>query len=326
MSSVRNAGIIASAIMIALSVLGGCGEEKAVKVNTTEDLLEAPAPPEPPAEEQAREIVAEVTGVGADDVTIVDQAAAGDLLTINATIPANEEMLPQSAGAPETEPGEKSEQRIEWVKVRWDTAAERPYDITWPERLQFAEEEPVTEEQALETARELKEKWFPEVPAEMVLQPPHRLNRPVWAIAWRGETEDDVLTGDQVAVQVSAVTALPIAYSQRVAVQRPSADEIEITRDEAIGAAREALAAQGAENAEGIPLVARLVLSAPAHPEGGPAWLVRGTGEADLLVIPVDAMTGEVVVPEDGDGRAETSSSTRPDDGNAQDNSPNDST
>lgn len=299
MSWSRGSSVVACLILSMLvGVLAGCGEEESVEVNTVDDMIEEPAPPEPPAEEQAAEVVARVTDADAGDVTIIDQAAGGDVLTINATIPAHEEMLPQRAAAPDTGGGAEIEQEIEWVKVRWNSATDRPIDITWPERLQFAEEEPITEEQALKTAEDLKSEWFPEVPVEMEMRAPRRLNRPVWVIAWRGETEDGVLTGDQVAVQVSAVTGLPIAYSQRVAVQRPSEDRIEVTRTQAIEAAREALAEREVENAEGMPLVARLVLSAPEHPEGGPAWLVRGPRERARLLVPVDAMTGEVLTEE----------------------------
>jgi hypothetical protein len=140
----------------------------------------------------------------------------------------------------------------------------------------------------------------------MVLQPPRLLNRPVWAISWRGETEDGVLTGDQVAVQISSLTGLPIAYSQRVAIRRPSAEEIDVTREEAIETAREWLVAEGVEDAQEMPLVARLVLSAPQHPEGGPAWLVRGTGKRDALMVPVDAMSGAAVTADDGGERRST--------------------
>jgi hypothetical protein len=251
-----------------------------------------------------------VTRVGTANVTIVDQMAHGDVLTINATIPAHEKMLPHHAAAPDTGGGAETEQRIEWVKVRWNTAVDQPIAITWPERLQFAEQEPIGEKQALETARKLKQKWMPEVPAEMVLQPPRLLNRPVWAIAWRGETEDGVLTGDQVAVQVSSLTGLPIAYSQRAAIKRPAAEEIEVTREQAIEAAREALIRRVEEDVveeiSDVSLVARLVLSAPQHPEGGPAWLVRGTGERDALMVPVDAMSGDAVVADDAGARRST--------------------
>ncbi|MFO8079747.1 MAG: hypothetical protein R6V07_05510 [Armatimonadota bacterium] len=298
-------GAFACVTALAVILLTGCAREEPVEIETTEDLLEAPAPPEPPDEERAAEIVAGVTHAVADDVTIIDQAAAGDTLTIEATIPAHEDVLSYAAATPGE--GADVEQRIEWVTVRWNMAAERPEDITWAERLQFAEEEPIGEDEAVEVARELRDAWFPDVPPEMVMQPPHRMNRPVWAITWRGETEGDVLTGDQVAVQVSAVTGLPIAYSQRVAAQRPSPDEVELTRDEAIELVREALVEEGEEGADGMPLVARLVLSAPAHPEGGPAWLVRGTGRRAALGAPVDAMTGEVITAaNDGEGRRTT--------------------
>lgn len=314
MSGVRYAAVWLCAVAM---MLAGCGERQPTQVDTVEDYIETPAPPEPPAEEEAREIVAKATRVREEDVRVVDQAASGDVLTINATIPAHERMLPHHAAAPDVPDGAETEQIIEWVKVRWDTAADRPIDITWPERLQFAEEEPISEEQALEAAESLKDAWFPEVPAEMVMQPPRLLNRPVWAITWRGQTEDDVLTGDQIAVQVSALTGLPIAYSQRVAVKRPSPDEVEVTRAEAIEAVREALAEEGVEEATDMRLVARLVLSAPQHPEGGPAWLVRGTGDDELLMVPVDAMSGEVLG-EDGDSaesRSTTSGRGRPDSG-----------
>jgi len=286
-TSVKRIGGVLCAAAVIAAIVGGCGEEQPVEVNTIDGGIEEPAPPEPPSKEQAAQIVAKVTQVPAEGVEIIDQAAAGDVLTIEATIPASEKMLPRGAAAPETATDVGGEQQVEWVTMRWNTATERPNDITWSERLQFADKEPISEDEALQTAQGLKDEWFPQVPAGMKMQPPHLLHRPVWAIVWRGETDDGVLTGDQVAVQVSSMTGLPIAYSQRVAQQRPSADEIE--------AAREALAARTDEDVSGIPLVARLVLSAPEHPDGGPAWLVRGTGDRAGLLIPVDAMTGDVI-------------------------------
>jgi hypothetical protein len=156
----------------------------------------------------------------------------------------------------------------------------------------------------------------------MVLQPPRRLNRPVWVVTWRGETEDGVLTGDQVAVQVSAMTGLPIAYSQRVAVQRPSPESIKVTREDAIETAREVLAKHTDEDVADWPLTARLVLSTAAHPEGGPAWLVRGTEELEAVVIPVDAMSGDVLQgAEDDRAGTETSPSRRLDNDDGNDDS-----
>jgi hypothetical protein len=131
----------------------------------------------------------------------------------------------------------------------------------------------------------------------MVLQEPRELNRPAWAVTWRGNTEDGVLTGDQVVVQVSGVTGLPIAYSQRVAVRRPSRDEIKVTRTEAINAALDALAEvrAGDGELEAPHLAGQLVLSAAQHPEGGPAWLLSGTVDGDVVTFTVDAMSGELL-------------------------------
>ncbi len=285
--------------LIAGVLITGCRDREPVEVDTTEDLIERPAPPEPPPEERARQIMAEVTRVEAEDVTITEQAAAGDILTIEATIPAHEKMLPHHAAAPDTGGGAETQQRVEWVRLVWNTATERPQLIRWPERLQFAEEQPVGDQAALATARLLKGKWFPDVPVEMRMREPRRLHMPTWIVSWRGHTENDTLSGDQVAVQVSALTGLPIEYTQRVAKQRPSRDEIEITREEAIDAAREMLIGAEFEGAEQMALVARLVLSAPQHPEGGPAWLVRGTGEQDMVLVPVDAMSGELLTSAD---------------------------
>jgi hypothetical protein len=295
-SGAKKVGLCLGLVVVLFS---GCAERHPRPIGTTEDYLQKDAPPEPPPKDEARQIVAEVTRVGEADVTIVDQAASGAMLTINATIPAHEKMLPHHASAPDVGDGVETEQVIEWVRVRWNTETERPIDITWPERLQFAEKAPITREQALETAESLKDQWFPEVPAGMVRQPPHLLNRPVWAILWRGTIEDDILTGDQVAVQISALTGLPIMYSQRVAVQRPSPDEIELTRKEAIEAARAVLAEAGVTEAGETHLTAKLVLSAPTDPEGGPAWLLRGPVNGELLAMTVDAMSGEVLEAED---------------------------
>ena len=291
------AGVCLCATFMALVVMSGCPEPEPISVDPVEDPPDAPAL----AEERAREIVASVTRVDAEDVTIMEQASEDGVLIIDARIPAHDDMLTYDAARPGVDDDYEVEQRVEWVTVRWDLEAEHPRDVMWSERLQFAEQEPVEEAEALAVAEDLKHRWFPEVPVEMTLQSPYRLNRPVWAITWRGEVEDDVLTGDQVAVQISAVTGLPIAYSQAVAVQRPSPDEIEVPREYAIEAVREALVERGEERVADIPLVARLVLSAPPHPEGGPAWMVRSIGRRAALIASVDAMTGEVLLPPDND-------------------------
>lgn len=252
-------------------------------------------------EERAREIMALATGAQPEDVTLVAKSASEGIAVVMGSIPADPKLLPLAAGSPEAQGFNGEQPRVEAVTVRWDLMAGRPVDIAWSERLQFAAQQPVTQEQALATAEALKSKWFPEVPAKMVMDAPHRLNRPAWVLAWHGQADDGTLTGDEVVVQVSTVTGLPIAYTQRVAVQRPDPETITVTRDEAIAAVRAALEAAGAEGAQDAPLVAELILSAPAHPEGGPAWMVVspvGLGRARAVV---DAVTGEVLARGRGD-------------------------
>jgi len=278
---------------VASAAIVGCRKEGSEQAGAVVNVQAPQAPPQS-LEEQARKAVALVTGADAADVTIVDQSASGDVLSIEATVPAAKAMVATEAEAPDTEGGAQAEQPVEWVKVRWNTADGSPEDITWPERLQFAEDEPVTQERAEEVAAGLKSRWFPEVPVPMVLQPPHQLHRPVWVVSWRGKGGDEALSGDEVVVQVSSVTGLPIAYTQRVAVQRPSPDDVKVTRKEAVEAARAALGARGVRDAADMSLVARLVLSSEEQPQGGPAWLVRDTVEGKI-VVPVDAMTGEVL-------------------------------
>lgn len=246
-------------------------------------------------EQRAREIMAEATGARVQDVTLVAKSAVEGIAVVMGSIPADPKLLPLTAGSPDEQDYNGEQPRVEAVTVRWDLMAGRPVDIAWSERLQFAAEEPVNQQQALAIAEELKSKWFPEVPAKMVMDAPHRLNRPAWVLAWHGQAEDGTLTGDEVVVQVSTVTGLPIAYTQRIAPQRPKPESVKITRDQAIAAARAAFEAGGWAEGKTAPLVAELMLSSPAHPEGGPAWTVESpVGQGDAVAI-VDAMTGDVI-------------------------------
>ncbi|MEA3400345.1 MAG: hypothetical protein U9R79_03785 [Armatimonadota bacterium] len=291
----RPAALGVTLLAAATLAVGGCARgrdsEQRPEVQPAGEQVEVPAAREELSEERAREIVVEATGVAADEVTVLSRETEGEVATIVADVPAHEKLL--SPGGDRKERDERRPRR-EAVEMRWDLRADRLTDILWTERLQFADEEPVSPQEAERTARELMEEWFPEVPVAMTMQPPHRLNRPVYVVLWRGE-DDGVLTGDRVVVQVSAVSGLPIAYSQRVADQRPSPDEIDVTHEQAIEAARETLAEAGVEHAEEMRLEAELVLSSPAHPEGGPAWTVTQAGRGRRGVAIVDAMSGDVL-------------------------------
>ncbi|MGC9317257.1 MAG: PepSY domain-containing protein [Armatimonadota bacterium] len=284
----------ALALLAALTLAVGCARdrqgEQPPEVPPAQEQPDIPAGEEL-SDERAAGIVAQAAGIAPDKVTVLSREVEEGLATIVADVPAHEKLLPRSGGDGEED---ESRPRREAVELRWDLQDDRPTDILWTERLQFADEEPVGPQEAEETARELMERWFPEVPVTMTMQPPHRLNRPVYVVLWRGE-DDGVLTGDRVVVQVSAVTGLPIAYSQQVARQRPSADEIQVSREQAIEAAREALAGVGVEDAAEMSLEAELILSSPGHPEGGPAWTVGQAGPRGGAVVIVDAMSAEVL-------------------------------
>lgn len=289
--------------LLALTV-GGCvrGTNDQQRTDLGGDPLAGVLPGGGLEEERAREIMAGATGAPPEDVILVAKSATEGIGFVTGSVPADPKLLPLAAGSPDGHGFNGAPPQVEAVTVRWDLVAGRPVDITWSERLQFAAEQPVTQEQALATAEELMGRWFPEVPVEMVMDPPQRLHRPAWVFGWHGRSANNTLTGDDVVVQVSTVTGLPIAYTQRIAVQRPDPETIAVTRDEAITAVRAALEAAGAEGAQDAPLVAELILSAPAHPEGGPAWIVvspAGQGRARAVV---DAVTGEVLARGRGDG------------------------
>jgi|LSQX01.3.fsa_nt_gb hypothetical protein len=295
-------------------LLSGCArDDEVTRVDGVESLMQDPAADRQISEEEAQAIVARVTDVAPDDVTVMDRAVNGSMVTILAGIPADEKLLPHQAGRPGLEDAPQTEQQVEAVRVRWNVDADALQDVLWSHRLQFAEEEPVTPDEAFETARELKARWFPEVPAEMVLRPPHRLHRPSYVVAWHGKNAG-VRTGDEAVAQISAVTGLPIAYSQRVATQRPDPDEIPVTRDEALEAVRALLIAEAIEGAEAASYDAELILSSTMHPAEGPAWIVQAQAGRMRQTIPVDAMTGEALVTlderegddEEADGEAAT--------------------
>jgi len=252
---------------------------------------------------RAREIVSQVTGVDAETVTVIHRSVNEGVAAILAIVPPAPGMRHEEARRP-TIPAAITEQTIEIVDLRWDMQADLPTLILWGERLQFASREPTTREEAEAVARELLERWVPEEAGEIAPPPAQKLEAPVYVVSRLG-TLDGHLTGDRAVVQVSSVTGLPISFSQRIARQRPSPDEIAVTRDEAIEVVREHLRGEGFPAAATVNLVAQLTLSAERHPEGGPAWLValiRGDGQ-QMRVLMVDAMSGEMLTArEDGDG------------------------
>jgi hypothetical protein len=210
-------------------------------------------------------------------------------------VPAAEGLLYEEARSP-LPPESITEQTVETVDLRWDLEADRPLNVLWSERLQFAPRQPVTPEEAEAVAAELLDRWLPEEAPAGDPAPAQRLEAPLYVVSWVGMIGGH-LTGDQVVVQVSAVTGLPISFSQRIAPRRPSPDEVKVTRDEALEIVREFLLAEGTETHETIDLVAQLSLSAERHPQAGPAWLVALVSPAGRQerVLTVDAMTGEVI-------------------------------
>ena len=282
---------LAGAVTVVLAV--GCQPEPIV-VEKTDRIPGIPAPEVELRDEQLRRIVTEATGIDAEDVTIIADSV-GALVVVLASIPAHEALLPHGVDMPSELISNETAQVQEAVEVRWDPAEDRVTDVFWTERLQFGAPQTVEAGEAEETARELKERLFPTVPAEMVMRPLRELHRPVYVVVWRGVIDEGILTGDRVTVQVSSITGLPILYTQRVATRRPSPEDIAITGEEAIETAREALVQAGMQAATDSELIAELILSTPMHPEDGPVWMVATPPGDPDGVVPVDAMTGEVL-------------------------------
>lgn len=269
-------------LILSASVLAGCGRAEQAEADFQVEQRIA-ATRAGLSLDRAKEIVARVDGVDPADVTVMHRSVDPRTATILAAVPAAEEML--------------SDDPVETIDLRWDMRADLPLTVMWSERFEFSHHEPVTQEQAEEIARSLLDRWVPEEAGEPEPQLAQKLRAPMYVVNWVGTTEGH-LTGDHAMVQVSSVTGLPIAFSQRIARRRPSPDEIEITRDRALEIAREYLRTEGGPGAQTIEMVAELNLSAEAHPEGGPAWLVAtiASGGRQGRVIPVDAMTGDVIV------------------------------
>ena len=287
-------GLFAWLLILLALAIGGCGRvqraEVDLQVQQRTDASRAGL-----TLARAKEIVAEVAEVQAADVTVMHRSIAGPEATILAFVPAAQDMRYEEARKPSI-PESVTEQKIETIDLRWDIDAGLPTLILWSERLQYAPHEPVTTQQAEAVARELIERWVPKQAGEIEPGPAQKLQGPIYVVNWVGML-DGHFTGDRAMVQVSSVTGLPISFSQRIALQRPSPDSISLTRDEAIATVRTYLRDRGVPNADAIDLVAQLTLSAEGHPTGGPAWLVAiiGPNGQQTGVLAVDAMTGEVL-------------------------------
>ncbi len=296
--------MLVGALMLALTA--GCARDvEPIRVETTDTILEPPGPEQKLSAEELKQLVASASEVEAGDVEIIADSVGAELAVIIASIPAHEDLLPRATDVASEASGVQTEQRLEIVDVRWDRHIDAPRDIFWTERLQFAEVEPVSPEEAEHVAKGLKGMFFPPMPegtGEMLAEPQQRPRGPVYVSTWRGMREGH-RTGDRVVVQVSSVTGLPIAYSQRVARQRPAPEDVVVTRDEALEIGREHLIAEQFRRAESVDLVGEMILSASVHPQDGPAWMIAvvGRGGEQLRVIPIDAMTGEVIVRDDED-------------------------
>ena len=286
--------VIVPAALVAL-LLGGCDlsvEQAELDLQVTQRAEAARAGL---TLERAQEIVANVTGVEASNVTIMHRSLAEGTAMILAAVPAAEGMLYEEARRPNI-PDSLTEQTIEAIDLRWDLEADLPILVLWSERLQFAENEPVTDESAEAVARQLLERWVPEQAGEVAEVTVQKIQAPMYVVNWQGAV-DGVFTGDRAVVNVSSVTGLPISFSQRLAAKRPSPDVVRVTRDQALAAVRKHLVANEAPGGDDIPLVAQLTLSAEEHPTNGPAWLVAAIGESGLQrqVLLVDAITGRVM-------------------------------
>jgi len=237
--------------------------------------------------DRARELIAQVGEVDATDVTVMHRSVEGRVATVLASVPAAPEML--------------GDDPIEVIDLRWDLDHQVPLTVQWSERIQFAPRDRVGPEEARKVAGSLLKRWVPEVAAPaggVESSPAQRLRAPIYVFTWTGML-DGHMTGDEAVVEVSSVTGLPISFSQRIAPKRPSPDSIKVTRDEALQIVRDHLRKQGETDADSIALVGQLVLSAEGHPRAGPAWMIAQVDSAgrQMRVLMVDAMTGEVLVP-----------------------------
>lgn len=273
--------LAAALLILSASVLAGCGRAEQAEADFQVEQRIA-ATRAGLSLDRAKEIVAKVDGVDPADVTVMHRSVDPRTATILAAVPAAEEML--------------SDDPVETIDLRWDLRADLPLMVMWSERGEFGPREAVTQEEAEAIARDLLQRWVPEEVGEIEGLTTQKLLAPFYVVNWVGMTEGH-LTGDHAMVQVSSVTGLPILFRQRIARQRPSPGDIRITRDEALDLVRGHLRREGFTQAETVELVARLTLSAEMHPRAGPAWLVALIGPTgrQQQVIPVDAMTGEII-------------------------------
>jgi len=252
--------------------------------------LTQPAQPAESTQPTIEQIAAQALEVPVADVHVlrVDQKAGG------------REAIARLAVAAEGE--------TETVWVRYMTADGSLLRITWLGRSPDAADAiAVSEQEAQASAEQLVSRLFPEVPVTMALTEARLHDQtPQYSFGWVGALGDDVFSGDQVLVRVSAVTGAPISYLQRVAHVRPDPDEIPITRERAVE-----LAAQASErtwreqfgrDVSVDTTSARLVLSSVISHDLGPVWLVAhevkdadAGSRLELTERAIDAMTGVVL-------------------------------
>jgi len=268
--------LTAFALALALAgVLGGCRPESA-SVKEASDQG-APGQTEATAltEQQAQELVSTCAQVAVVGVKLASNKLERGVATLSAQVPGT---------------GDEAER----VELRYDLAADRLLSLRWPDRMVFATTEPVPKAEAEKVARDLFDRFFPEVPARMVEQPTRKLNRPIFVMHWVGQAEGDIRTGDRAVAQVSSVTGLPFSYTQEIAPHHPDPADIKLTRKHALAAARRTLN-ELEINSDGINLEAELVLSSPLHPTAGPVWRVVAADAPTERRVLIDAMTGDAL-------------------------------
>ena len=251
---------------------------------TLQSALAQPARPLP------EQIAADALGVDVSDIKVlqVDEKAGGREAVARIAIPA--------------------EEGTETVWVRYMTTDGSLLRITWMDRNPDAEEAvAISQDEAQKLAEQLKARLLPKTPYPMELTEARLHDQsPQYSFAWVGSIAEDVVSGDQVLVRVSAVTGKPIAYLQRVAHARPALADVPVSREQAVDAAAQATKGTWRDEFDRevttTPLGARLVLSSAMSPQQGPVWLVDqevkdtdGGERLELTQRAIDAMTGDVL-------------------------------
>ncbi|MFO7947435.1 MAG: hypothetical protein R6V19_11560 [Armatimonadota bacterium] len=193
------------------------------------------------------------------------------------------------------------------VVLTFTRTSEKLHRIRWPD--QYGEQSVsghVSKAQAVKRAKQLVDRFFPPIPAELELVETYERTglAPAYMFTYQAPVRANVFTGDMAVVRINSKSGKPMTYMQTIARKRPGLEEIDIDVTEALRISTRHIGARYDEPVQFEVVDARLVLSSLRSPRYGPVWHIRGKVKfrgrdriIDRQSVAVDAMSGAVLEP-----------------------------